>query len=128
MTRRLPSAPHKVDIGSQPQAGQRNNYLRFLCFAVTIGLGLVAVFHALLVGIFGVEAVDPTAERLRLGDTARVGATFMFFGARIGRRRREYHHYTSAHDERRYRDFLFHARNPSQSAQFVEKKIRAESG
>jgi hypothetical protein len=52
----------------------------------------------------------------------------MFFGARIGRRRREYHHYTSAHDERRYRDLLFHAHNPSQSAQLVEKKVRTESG
>jgi hypothetical protein len=49
----------------------------------------------------------------------------MFFGARIGRRRREYHHYTSAHDERRQRDLLFHARNPSQSAQLVEKKVQA---
>jgi hypothetical protein len=52
----------------------------------------------------------------------------MFFGARIGRRRREYHHYTSAHDERRQRDLLFHARDPSQSAQLVEKKVRTESG
>jgi len=52
----------------------------------------------------------------------------MFFGARIGRRRREYHHYTSAHDERRHRDLLFHAHDPSQSAQLVEKKVRPESG
>jgi hypothetical protein len=51
----------------------------------------------------------------------------MFFGARIGRRRREHHHNTSAHYERRYTDLPFHARNPSQSAQLVENKVRGES-
>jgi hypothetical protein len=51
----------------------------------------------------------------------------MFFGARIGRRRREHYHNTSAHYERRYRDLLFHTRNRSQSADLVEKKVRAES-
>jgi hypothetical protein len=51
----------------------------------------------------------------------------VFIGARIGRRRGEHHHNTPAHQERRYRDLLFHARNPSQSVEFVENKVRAES-